>query len=78
MLTFKEYLLVEKAGYPSWVKATAVMLTMRIRNIETQIKNEKDIDKKMNLLSRQLKIISYLNTLGISVDVNDKTLVKTD
>lgn len=76
MLTFKEYLLLEKTGYPSWVKGSVFLLTLKIRNLENQIKNEKDVTKKINLLSTQLKITSYLSSLGIAVDTKDKALVK--
>lgn len=76
MITFKEYLLIEANQYPPWVKATVIFLTLRIKNLETQIKNEKDVVKKINLLTTQLKLNSYLSSLGIAVDTKDKTLVK--
>lgn len=77
MISFKDYLLIEQGAYPTWVKGTVLLLTLKIRNLENQIKNEKDITTKINLLSTQLKFTSYLSSLGIAVDTKDKTLVKT-
>ena len=77
MISFKDYLLIEQGDYPAWVKGTVLLLTLKIRNLESQIKNENDITKKVDLLSTQLKFTSYLSSLGIAVDTKDKTLVKT-
>lgn len=76
MVTFKDYLLFEQGTYPTWVKGTVLLLTLKIRNLENQIKNEKDIITKINLLSTQLKFTSYLSSLGIAVDTKDKTFIK--
>lgn len=78
MITFKDYCLLEQSGYPAWVKATVLLLTFKIGRLESQIKNEKDVVKKINLLSSQLKLTSYLSSLGVAVDTKDKTLVKTN
>lgn len=78
MITFKDYLLIEQNTYPIWAKATVLFLTLKIKNLETQIKNETDLSKKINLLSTQMKITSYLTSLGIAVDTRDKTLIKTN
>lgn len=77
MISFKDYLLIEQGAYPPWVKGTVILLTLKIRNLESQIKNEQDITKKVDLLSTQLKFTSYLSSLGIAVDTKDKTIVKT-
>lgn len=76
MISFKEYLLTEVNQYPTWVKTTVLLLTLKIKNLENQIKNEKDVVEKINLLTTQLKLNSYLSSLGIAVDTKDKTLVK--
>ncbi len=76
MISFKEYLLTEVNQYPTWVKTAVLLLTLKIKNLENQIKNEKDVVKKINLLTTQLKLNSYLSSLGIAVDTKDKTLVK--
>lgn len=76
MISFKEYLLTEVNQYPTWVKTAVLLLTLKIKDLENQIKNEKDVVKKINLLTTQLKLNSYLSSLGIAVDTKDKTLVK--
>lgn len=78
MISFKEYLLLEENQYPAWVKTTVLLLTLKIKTLENQIKNEKDVVKKINLLTTQLKLSSYVSTLGIAVDTKDKTLVKVN
>jgi len=76
MISFKDYLLIEENQYPSWINTTVLLLTFKIKNLETQIKNERDVVKKINLLTTQLKLSSYVSSLGIAVDTKDKTLVK--
>lgn len=78
MISFKDYLLIEQNAYPAWVKTTVLLLTLKIGHLESQIKNEKDVVKKINLLTTQLKLTSYLSSLGIAIDTKDKTLVKTN
>ena len=75
MLSFKEYLLIENK-YPTWVKGSALFLTLKIRSIESQIQSEKDLGKKMNLIATQMKFNSILSTLGIAVDSKDRSLIK--
>ncbi len=77
MISFKDYLLIEQNSYPAWVKTTVLLLTLKIGQLESKIKNEKDVVKKINLLTMQLKLTSYLSSLGIAIDTKDKTLVKT-
>ena len=78
MISFKEYILIEANQYPAWVKTTVLLLTLKIKTLENQIKNENDVVKKINLLTTQLKLSSYVSTLGIAVDTKDKTLVKVN
>lgn len=78
MITFNDYLLIEGSAYPAWVKATVLVLTFKISHLESQIKNEKDVVRKINLLATQQKFASYLSTLGIAIDTKDKSLVKTN
>lgn len=75
MLSFKEYLLLEEK-YPSWVKPTVLLLMIKIKKIENLIKNESDVSKKMDLLSNQMKLNSYLTSLEIASEIKDKSLVK--
>jgi hypothetical protein len=78
MITFKEHLLIEANQYPPWVKTTVLLLTLKIKSLEAQIKNERDVVNKINLLTTQLKLASYVSSLGIAVDTKDKTLVRVN
>ena len=77
MLSFREYLLVEGAGYPGWVKASALLLVSRLRTITSEIKSTTDPLKKLDLIAQQNNLLGYMATLGIAVDVNDRTVLQT-
>ena len=77
MLTFREYLLVEGAGYPAWVKASALLLVSRLRTITSEIKSTTDPLKKLDLIAQQNNLLGYMGTLGIAVDVNDRNVLQT-
>jgi hypothetical protein len=77
VLTFREYLLVEGAGYPGWVKGSALLLTSKLRSLTSEIKSTTDPLKKLDLLAQQNNLLGYLGTLGIAVDVNDRNVLQT-
>ena len=77
MLTFREYLLIEGAGYPGWVKGSALLLTSKLRTLTSEIKSATDPLKKLDLLAQQNNLLGYLATLGIAVDVNDRNVLQT-
>ena len=77
MLSFREYLLVEGAGYPGWVKGSALLLTSKLRTLTSEIKSATDPLKKLDLLAQQNNLLGYLATLGIAVDVNDRNVLQT-
>ena len=73
MKTFKGYL--EEGQFPIWLKVTVGGMVMRIKMIDSQIKSESDIKKKIDLLSSQNTIMSYISGLSIAVGSNDKVLM---
>jgi hypothetical protein len=75
MMGFREYSLDEGRGYPSWVKGTTILLTAQVRSLSQKIESETDLGKKINLLARQNNLISYMLTLGISVNTKDPSLM---
>jgi hypothetical protein len=77
VLSFKEYLLVEGAGYPGWVRGSALLLTAKLRTLTSEIKSTTDPLKKLDLLAQQNNLLGYLGTLGIAVDVNDRNVLQT-
>tara|TARA_B100002019_G_scaffold293010_1_gene318230 strand:- start:47 stop:310 length:264 start_codon:yes stop_codon:yes gene_type:complete len=73
MKSFKGYL--EEGQFPIWLKVTVGGMVMRIKMIDSQIKSESDIKKKIDLLSSQNTIMSYISGLSIAVGSNDKVLM---
>ena len=77
MLTFREYLLIEGAGYPGWVRGSALLLTAKLRTLNSEIKSTTDPLKKLDLIAQQNTLLGYMGTLGIAVDVNDRNVLQT-
>lgn len=75
MKTFKDFSLEENRGYPTWVKGTTILLSSQVRSLSQQIETETDLGKKIDLMSRQNNLISYMITLGIGVNTKDPTLM---
>ena len=75
MMGFKEFSLNENRGYPAWVKGTTILLTSQVRAMSLKIESETDVGKKIDLLARQNNLISYMLTLGISVNTKDTALM---
>ena len=73
MKSFKGYL--EEGQFPIWLMVTVGGMVMRIKMIDSQIKSESDIKKKIDLLSSQNTIMSYISGLSIAVGSNDKVLM---
>ena len=76
MLSFREYLLIEGAGYPTWVKGSALLLTSKLKSLTSEIKSTKDPLRKLALIAQQNSLLGYMATLGIAVDVNDKNVLQ--
>ena len=66
MMSFDEFLLDERRGYPTWVKGSSLVIVGKIRSLTTQIQKESDIGKKLDLLAQQNSLISYMVAGGIS------------
>jgi hypothetical protein len=77
MLTFREYLLIEGAGYPGWVKGSALLLTSKLRSLTSEIRASNDPLKKLDLIGQQNNLLGYMGTLGIAVDVSDRNILQT-
>lgn len=76
MIRFKQYTEIKEGKYPLWLRVTVGGLVMRIRNLSTQIQNEKDPFKQNHLISQQNSLISYITGLGIGVGSTDQVLLK--
>lgn len=76
MLRFKSYSQITEGKYPMWLRITVGSLVVRIRNLSTQIQNEKDPQRQNQLISQQNSLLSYISGLGIGVGSTDNVLLK--
>jgi len=58
----------------SIMKSAVIYWIMKIRNLDSQIRNEKNIEKKMEIMAQQIKYNAYLNAIGLAFKSNDKSL----
>ncbi len=73
MIRFKTYNgLMEQS--PIWVKGVVLGLIVKLNSLDTQIQSSDDPKQQNKLISRQNKILSYINGLGISFSSNNKQL----
>jgi len=74
MKRFKTYL-TERFGHGAWVKGTALMLMGQVKGLSNKIESEKDEATRSRLIARQNNLIAYMVTLGIAIDIKDKSLL---
>jgi hypothetical protein len=74
MIGFKTY--ITEGKYPIWLRVSVGALVIKIRNLNTQIENEKDPIKQNKLISKQNTLLSYISGLGIGVGSSDKVLLR--
>jgi len=72
MLRFKQYHLIEQS--PIWVKGVVLGLIVKLNGLDSQIQSTDDPKEQNRLISKQNKILSYINGLGISFSSNNKQL----
>jgi len=72
MLRFKQYHLIEQS--PLWVKGVVLGLIVKLNGLDSQIQSTDDPNEQNRLISKQNKILSYINGLGISFSSNNKQL----
>ena len=73
MIRFKTYNgLMEQS--PIWVKGVVLGLIVKLNSLDTQIQSSDDSKEQNKLISKQNKILSYINGLGISFSSNNKQL----
>ena len=65
---------IEEAKYPFLAKLGTGLLVIRLRTLQRKIEKEKNLVRKIDLLSKQNAINGYLSTIGIVVDTKDKSL----
>jgi len=74
MKRFKTYL-TERFGHGAWAKGTALMLMGQVKGLSNKIESESDEATRSRLIARQNNLIAYMVTLGIAIDIKDKSLL---
>ena len=59
-----------------WVMAASLFLFSKINSTSTKIKSEKDVGKKIDLLSEQNKWLGNFINLGVATSLGDKSVYK--
>ena len=73
MIRFKTYNgLMEQS--PIWVKGVVLGMIMKLNRLDSQIQSTDDPKVQNKLISKQNKLLSYINGLGISFSSNNKQL----
>lgn len=67
---------LNEGKYPLWVRFTVGGIVLKIKSLETQISNEKNLQKKIDLQSKQNTLLSYISGLGVGVSSTDPILLK--
>ena len=75
MMRFKGYTQLKEGKYPIWLKVVVGGIVMKIRNLQTEINGEKDLNKQNELISQQNTLLSYISGLGIGGNSNDRLLM---
>lgn len=82
-MTFKQVVSLEEKvranrslGHPVWVKGTSVYLASKVRSLSKKIASTDDTNKKLELIANQNKLIAYLQTLGIAINIKDNSLMR--
>jgi len=73
MKRFKTF--ISEGKYPMWLRLVVGGYVIKIRNLENRIRSETDVKKKMDLISSQNSMLSYISGLGIGVGSSDKVLL---
>ena len=73
MIRFKTYNgLMEQS--PIWVKGVVLGMIMKLNGLDSEIQSTDDPKIQNKLISKQNKLLSYINGLGISFSSNNKQL----
>jgi len=59
---------------PALVKGAVLFWVAKIRNADSQIRQEQNLEKKIDLLSQQIKWSAYMTGLVMAFDSDDKSL----
>jgi hypothetical protein len=75
-LTGNEIDLDESLGRKGWVKGVALVLTARALSHRNAVKSATDTNAKLDALADLITTNSYLSTLSIATELNDRSLLR--
>ena len=75
MLSFSQFLVLNEAKHPNWLRVGVAVMVMKMRNLTQQIENETDPTKQNALIAQQNWLLSYISGLGIDVSTEDSALM---
>ena len=73
MKRFKSF--INEGKYPLYLRILVGGIVLKIKSVENMIRSEKDVGKKMDLISYQNSLLSYISGLGIGVGTKDNVLM---
>ena len=73
MKSFKSF--ISEGKYPLYLRILVGGIVLKIKSVENMIRSEKDVGKKMDLISYQNSLLSYISGLGIGVGTKDNVLM---
>ena len=73
--SFKDFM-TERIGFGPIVKSGSLLILGRLKQLQTKIKNEKDVREKISLLGLQNLYLGSLMSISISVDMKDKSILR--
>ena len=85
MLSLKEWMEITEneiqidevqLGRKGWVKTIGIGIQLRINSLSKKVKSSNDTNQKLDRLSDLIRTVSFLSTLNISSDLNDRSLLK--
>ena len=76
MLSFSQFLVLNEAKYPNWLRVGVAVMVMKMRKLTSEIESEKDPVKQNALIAQQNRLLSYINGLGIGVGTEDNALLQ--
>lgn len=71
MMRFKQFVAeatTSSSAYPTWVKATAVLMASKVRADATAVSQAQDVERKLDLIADQNKQLAYMIAISLGVD----------
>lgn len=55
-------------AYPTWVKATAILMASKVRANAAAVSQAQDVERKLDLIADQNKQLAYMLSIALGVD----------